>query len=532
MDHHAHGAAPAAGGGWEFSLLIPYLIIILIVTPLMVWLLARRARKQAELLQDIDGGTVLESGAAGTRHRYDLLRLPLVYRLLRHRAFQFAVQLPNALIFALVVAAGIWGTQAGDRNFATVITWLIWWAVIIFTFLLLSRTWCMACPLVSFAEWLQRGKLWGVGRRVFSMNRKWPRRLRNFWVPTAFFIILTWMYLFLGLASNPLYTAVVTLGLFIVPAIVVSLLFERRTFCRYVCPIGGIIGAYSMTAPLELRVRDTGVCQSCREKACYKGSDKGYGCPMFEWPQKMDTNIYCVLCTECVKTCPNDNIALNARPFLSDLWKTRKVGFDVAAIVVILLGVTVFQTLDMVEPWTDASAAMANATGLGEQTVLTLSYIVLAVLAPMLIFSLWSWITTRVGGKGASLKSVFIAFSFAFLPIALTSHLAHNLVHFFEEGAAVVPVLSDPFGWGWNLFGTANVTTIPLLGMEPLRFLQMTMVLIGYVAAVYVGWRAARQTFGDSMRTIAGLAPMLVLMVAFAAVNLWLLNLPMGMREG
>jgi hypothetical protein len=78
----------------------------------------------------------------------------------------------------------------------------------------------MLCPLVSFAEWLQRGRLWKVGTRVFSLKRKWPRRLRNFWVPTGFFIILTWMYLFLGLASNPFYTALVTMALFIVPAIV------------------------------------------------------------------------------------------------------------------------------------------------------------------------------------------------------------------------------------------------------------------------------------------------------------------------
>ncbi|MHB8159924.1 MAG: hypothetical protein ACYDGS_05480, partial [Thermoleophilia bacterium] len=132
---------------------------------------------------------------------------------------------------------------------------------------------------------------------------------------------------------------------------------------------------------------------------------------------------------------------------------------------------------------------------------------------------------------GASLKSVFIGFSFAFLPIALASHLAHNLVHFFEEGTAVVPVISDPLGRGWDLFGTANVIAEPLLHTETLRIFQMTLIVIGYLGAVYVGWRVARQTFGDRLRSVIGLSPMLVLMIAFAALNLWILSLPMGMRE-
>ncbi|MFA5810637.1 MAG: 4Fe-4S binding protein [Thermoleophilia bacterium] len=515
-----------AGGAGDFSLMVPYLIFIILATPVLVWLLARSARRRGAA----NAGPNVADGQDG-RYRYDLLRINWLRRLLKMRGFQFALQLPSALIFLLVIIAGIWGTSLGDKNFATVVTWLIWWAVIIFTFLFLSRTWCMLCPLVSIAEWLQRMKLWGVGKRVFSLNRKWPRRLRNFWVPTAFFIVLTWMYLFLGLASSPLYTALVTLILFIVPAILVSLIFQRRTFCRYVCPIGGIIGAYSMTAPLELRNSSDEVCRSCKQKSCYRGSEKGYGCPMFELPQTMETNTYCVMCTECIKTCPNDNISLNVRPFLSDLWKTKKLGFDVAAIVVILLGVTVFQTLSMVEPWNDASNAMIEATGLGENTVLTLSYLALAVIAPMLIFSLWSLITRRLGGNGASLKAVFIGFSFAFLPIALSSHLAHNLVHFFEEGTAVVPVLSDPMGWGWNLFGTANLIVEPLLHPESLRVIQMSLIAVGYLGAVYVGWRVARQTFGEGLRAVAGLAPMLVLMIAFAGINLWLLNLPMGMRE-
>lgn len=528
-----HGHAAGAGETYLFLFFLAFLVL---ATPVMVYLLARRAWSGSGRTPATIAVAAANTNGGETRiprgRRYDLLRIPLVKRILKYRAFQFILQLPNALIFAMVIVAGIWGTQLGDMNFATVITWLIWWAIIIFTFLFFSRLWCMVCPLVSFAEWIQRGTLWGVRKRVFSLNRKWPKKLRNFWIPTFFFIILTWMYLFLGLASNPLYTALVTIFLFIAPAIVVSLIYERRTFCRYVCPIGGVIGVYSMNAPLELRNHSDEVCKACKEKACYRGNDKGYGCPVLEFPQKIDTNAYCTLCTECIKTCPHDNISLSVRPFLSDLWHTKKLGFDVAAIAVLLLGITVFQTLEMVGPWTEASDSIISTTGLGEKIVLTISYLLLAVLAPLAIFSLWSALTRWLSGNNAGFRTVFLAFSFAFLPIALVSHLAHNLVHFFEEGAVAIPVISDPLGWGWNLFGTAFYIPGPLLGLDPLRLMQMILVTGGYLAAVYAGWRVARGVFGDRPRAVlGGLVPMLVLMIAFAGVNLWLLNLPMGMRE-
>jgi polyferredoxin len=65
--------------------------------------------------------------------------------------------------------------------------------------------------------------------------------------------------------------------LFMAVATVVALVFERRTFCRYLCPVGGFIGVYSELAPIELRVRDAGVCAAHTTKTCYTGNEAGYG---------------------------------------------------------------------------------------------------------------------------------------------------------------------------------------------------------------------------------------------------------------
>jgi len=38
-------------------------------------------------------------------------------------------------------------------------------------------------------------------------------------------------------------------------ALALSLVFERRSFCNYLCPIGGFTGLYAQVGPVELRAQ-------------------------------------------------------------------------------------------------------------------------------------------------------------------------------------------------------------------------------------------------------------------------------------
>lgn len=50
-----------------------------------------------------------------------------------------------------------------------------------------------------------------------------------------------------------------------------SQLYERRFWCRYLCPIGGMNGLFGKLSILELRAQQ-GVCAaSCQTYQCYKG---------------------------------------------------------------------------------------------------------------------------------------------------------------------------------------------------------------------------------------------------------------------
>src|SRR5262249_51715535 len=51
---------------------------------------------------------------------------------------------------------GLTDVQDGGVNLATKLTWTIWWAGIIFTFFLVGRVWCVACPFGALNEWTAR----------------------------------------------------------------------------------------------------------------------------------------------------------------------------------------------------------------------------------------------------------------------------------------------------------------------------------------------------------------------------------------
>ena len=88
------------------------------------------------------------------------------------------------------------------------------------------------------------------------------------------------------------------------------------------------------------------------------------------------------------------------------------------------------------------------------------------------------------------------SFAFTLVPIAIGYHVAHYLTFLLVQGQYIVPLVSDPFGYGWNLFGTAGYRVdIALVGARFAWYAALAAVLIGHIAAVYLAHRKAMQLF-------------------------------------
>lgn len=460
--------------------------------------------------------------------KYDLARLPLVKPMLRSRWPQFLLRAVALAGFVLAILAGLMGTPVGSRNFSIVFVWITWWALLMLVAVpLFGRGWCSICPIPMPGEWLQQGAILGPIGSGNGMGRRWPNKLRNIWLQNGSFALLALFSIVV--LTQPRVSALV-LAAFLFIGIGTSLVFERRSFCRYLCPVGGFIGLYSQLAPVELRVKDRAVCAAHTRKTCYTGSAEGYGCPWQVFPGGLVKNTDCGLCMECLRTCPYDNIAINLRAFGADLLLQGGRKMDQAFKAFIMLGSAVVYSAVMLGPW---GALKTTAYAIG-----SLPWLVYALAFLVLIFGLLPgsfWLTVATGQilAGSSkalnrkaLRKPFVHLSYALVPLGLAAWIAFSLSFVLANISYQWPALSDPFGWGWDLFGTAGMAWTPYL-TRVIPLLQVIVLLGGLLWASRTALRIASQLLSarnKSGRRATRLAlPVVVFCLVVTAVLLSLL---------
>lgn len=461
--------------------------------------------------------------------RFDLLQFNYLRRLLVHPLTRFLLQALVVAFFVLIIAAGLFGNQLPSKNIAPLLTWTVWWGGLILLILYAGKAWCYVCPWDAIAGWAEGLRFWGRKKEGLSLNLKWPRFMRNIWPATLLFIGLIWIELGLGVTTKPRATAWLGLGMLSL-AFASAFLFERRSFCRYGCLVGRVSGLYALFSPIEVRARDFDVCHSCATRGCYQGDEHGEPCPTFQYLGTMEQNTYCISCMECLKSCDKENVALQLRPWGQDLVAHHHPRTDEAYLALLMLALTGFHGLTMTAAWRAFVQRLQSIFDLGETLSFTLG-MTGSMLAPILLYALLAAFSyALVRRSGVPYRKYFIHYAYALLPIALFYHIAHNSEHLLMEGQKVVALLSDPFGFEWNLWGTAGWSLAPLVDLPTLWIIQVFLVMIGHVYSLWVARQTAGALFSSSKLARRSQIPMLAAMILFSTMSLWLLKQPMEMR--
>src|SRR5689334_9013214 len=145
------------------------------------------------------------------------------------------------------------------------------------------------------------------------------------------------------------------------------------------------------------------------------------------------------------------------------------------------------------------------------------------------IYLAFIWLMKRAVRSELSTRTLALEFAFTLVPIAFVYHVTHYYTLLVGTLPALVPQASDPFGWGWNLFGTARQAAAPVV--VPADFVwhsQVALILIGHVVSVYLAHLRALQLFPRARQAVWSQLPMLILMVAFTTAGLWILSLPIA----
>lgn len=442
-------------------------------------------------------------------------KIPIIKKIAKSRYFQFTLTFIGLFVFFIVILGGMIGTPIGNRNIAIVLIWIFWWFLLISVLVpFFGRIWCAMCPLPFFGDFFQRlsfikvrtGKTGYLRNKLYGLNKKWPKSLNNIWIPN--FMFLTLCSFSAVLITRPFVSSIVLGGMFVV-ATILAMIFRLRVFCRNICPVSGFIGLYSKASMLELRSKDSDICEKCTEKGCLRGNENGWGCPWSEYMGKMDRNNYCGLCMECVKTCPNDNIALNLRPFSSE----RNIkGYDEAWKAFIDVGTSHAYSMiylgasGKLKDWVNAAE---SGDWSGFLIYIALLWSISLVVVPALFYVLSLLIQWLSKTKTVTIKEIFLAYSYVLIPLGLMAWIAFSIPLILINGSYVISIISDPFGWGWDLFGTSNFHWQPFIP-DYIGLIQIGLLLIGLGYAIHNSFFIGQRLFKSAKAAFRGVIPVAV----------------------
>lgn len=456
--------------------------------------------------------------------RRDLLRLPLLGRLLRARRGRLWLQLPFLLVAVLLIYDGFTGPRLAPQNLATVGVWIHYRGLVILALLLFGNLFCMGCPFTIPRT---------VAMRLSGGGRRWPRALRHKWLAVAAFVGFLFLYEWLDLWASPALTAWIIIAYFI-GAFVLEVAFAESPFCKYICPLGTFNFIAATAAPTQITVRDRDVCRTCPGKECVNGSPRALGCGTELFPPTLRTNLDCVLCLDCARACPYDNVALAVRApgreLSEGVWPRR---WDVSFMVLVFAYAAVSNAFGMVPPFYTLQAGLARLLNTSNELVL------LAVLFGLLNLGLpavvglgAAHLSRLLSGQPEPLRVAFSRFAPAFVPLAVAVWLAHYGYHFVTGALTIVPVFQTfllDHGLAW-LGREPNWRLGPILPGGWILPLQTVVVLAGFAGALIVGRRIGNRDFDDPAAAMRALLPWLLVLLGLAVAALATFNLPMEMR--
>ncbi len=353
--------------------------------------------------------------------------MKVINRLFKNKYFLITMQVITLCAFFLIILGGIGVTTDNAKfakilrntNLSNLIIWSYWWPLIIATSILFGKYWCSICPVELVQFFVEK-----VG-----LKKKPGKLLKSGFFVTIFYILI----LIIGIHTLAIHRIPNLMAFYMIfllfVAVIVSIIWEKRTFCSYVCPIGHLLGLYSMFSSTELRVKDRKVCDSCNTKDCIARENfnklVARSCTSNLYPANIDNNYSCILCSQCMKSCTKDNIIVKKRMFGKDLFKN--VNLPLSAMIFFTV-VSFFVIYEVLTEWSIAKHYVMvfpnyinnlfNVTGKATGTVKAIS---LFILLPLCFYGFFVFFKKTFGKE--SFSDSLLQLVLALLPVTATMHL-------------------------------------------------------------------------------------------------------------
>jgi len=388
------------------------------------------------------------------------------------------LKLLSMCLFALVLVSGLAGDQNPATNFAPVFVWVIWWVGLAYVAAFIGNLWDLVNPWCVIYEAATK-----LLPRLATPLFDYPAWLSS-WPALVLFFVFAYLEFISGVAQRPATLSWLIIGYSTITFIGMRL-FGLDTWKRHG-------EAFSVVFGLMARF----------------GSFHGH------------------------------ERALILRPPGFGLLSGQPLSTSMMAFTVLMLSTVSFDGFIETPLWAKLNAAIYSplmATGpvaelispAGLQRVILSAALVLFYLLYLGVYLLFSSLTSRLSAVENSAVVTARVYVLSLVPIAIAYHLAHYLSYLLISGQLMIPILSDPLGLGWDLFGTRHYSiNIGLIDAGDVWILSVCAIVAGHIAAVCVAHATALRRERYTRDAIISQLPMLVLMIAYTMISLWILSQP------
>ena len=398
------------------------------------------------------------------------------------------IELVSVALLVFLLAAGFYGFQRNPNfNILPTTVWVLWWVGLAFASALFGNLWDAINPWSAIARWVT-GLIGFLGLGRGTPLLAYPKWL-SAWPALILFTGFAWMEVAWPSRIVPaklaevivIYSAITWVGM---------ALFGRRAWLANGEAFTLFFGTFAHFALFAGRIRDG----------------------RFEFV---------------------------ARPPAVGLLERLPVSAAHLAFILLIFSTVTFDGLAETSFWQSATDWIAMQDFLWP-VLLQLSYLIggtpgvnmtlglAAVFTTFVtVYLVFAGLIAKSSGERRAFGEVAILFVYSLVPIAIAYHLAHFLSFLLIFGQSIIPLLSNPFGYGTDFFGTADYRiNIGLIGPKFAWISAAIAIVTGHIAAVYVAHVMALRIFSSHRAALISQIPMLVLMVSYTMISLWILAQP------
>lgn len=501
----ACAALVLSGAAAAHVMQVPYTL------PVPFWLYAYGATG-ALLASFVIVGYFVRADTAATASRvFDVSRAP-VFRALAQPFVVATLRVLTVAAFALAIASGLFGTRYPTANFNITFFWVVFALGFTYVVAIAGDMYPIVGPWRVLCDWIER-----VAANAFRGRVRYPSWLA-YYPALAFYMAFIWIELFGGTVPRSLslilaaYTGINIAG---------AWLFGRDAWFRYAELFSVFFRMIGMQAPVEYRCARDQAARSMSAPANARPDDRQ---------------------RDHASASAGGHVTARA-PFMGLLERPAE-HFSLLLFVLFMLSSTAFDGMHETVPWVGIFwkqiyplLASFIAKGDPQQYLVLVEFFyywqwLMLFVSPFIYLAIYLFfiaLTKWVTRSRLSMRELALRFTFSLIPIAFVYNVTHYFTLLFSQGPFIVPLLADPFGFGWNLFGMKSLYEQPFMfEAGTVWHTQVSLILFGHIVSVYLSHVEALKVFQSTRKAAVSQVPLLLLMMMLTTIGLWILSLPIA----